>query len=63
MWLDLRNYKTDRLKRSLDARHAKYTVARILSPVIVKLIGILSNIYPIFYIDLLRPASQDLLLG
>lgn len=35
VWLDLRNYKTNRPKKSLDARHAKYTVSEVLSPVSV----------------------------
>jgi hypothetical protein len=55
----LRNYKTNRPKRSLDVRHAKYTVAEVLSLVLVRLSGIPSNIYPIFYTDLLRPVSGD----
>jgi hypothetical protein len=63
VWLDLRNYKTNRPKRSLDARHAKYTVAEVLSPVSVRLSGIPSNIHPVFHTDLLRPASGDRLPG
>jgi hypothetical protein len=49
----------NRLKRSLDARHAKYIVAEVLSLVSVRLLGIPSNIYPVFYTDLLRPVSGD----
>ena len=63
MWLDLRNYRTDRPKKSLDARHAKYTVAEVLSPVSVRLTGIPGDIHPVFHTDLLRPASQDPLPG
>ena len=63
VWLDLRNYKTDRPKRSLDAKHAKYTVAEVLSPVSVRLSGIPKNIHPVFHTDLLRLASQDRLPG
>ena len=63
VWLDLRNYKTDRPKRSLDSKHAKYTVAEVLSPVSVRLSGIPSDIHPVFHTDLLRPASRDPLPG
>lgn len=47
----------------MDARHAKYTVSEVLSPVLVRLSGIPSNIYLVFHIDLLRPASKDRLPG
>ena len=63
VWLDLRNYQTNRPKRSLDAKHAKYTVAEVLSPVSVRLSGIPSNIHPVFHTDLIRLASQDPLPG
>ena len=63
VWLDLRNYHTTRPKRSLDAKHAKYTVAEVLSPVSIRLSGIPKNIHPVFHPDLLRPASQDPLPG
>jgi len=57
VWLDLRNYKTNRPKRSLNAKHAKYTVAKVLSPVSVRLSGFPSDIHPVFHTDLLRLAS------
>lgn len=63
VWLDLRNYRTSRPKKSLDAKHAKYTVDKVLSPVSVRLSGIPGNIHPVFHTDLLRPAAQDPLYG
>jgi len=63
VWLDLRNYQTNRPKRSLDAKHAKYTVSRVFSPALVELTGIPSGICRTFHTDLLRPASQDPLPG
>ncbi|CZT53498.1 uncharacterized protein RSE6_15101 [Rhynchosporium secalis] len=50
-------------KRSLDTKHAKYTVEEVLSPLSVRLSGIPENIHPVFYTDLLRPASNDPLIG
>jgi transposase InsO family protein len=63
VWLDLRNYGTTQPKKSLSAKHGKYTVAEVLSPVSVRLSGIPSNIHPVFHPNLLRPASQDPLPG
>jgi hypothetical protein len=63
VWLDLRNYRTTRPKKSLDAKHAKYTVADVLSPVSVRISGIPGDIHPVFHTDLLRPASSDPLPG
>ena len=63
VWLDLRNYQTERPKRSLAERHAKYTVSEVLSPVSVRLTGIPRDIHPVFHTDLLRPASEDPLPG
>ena len=63
VWLDLRNYHTTRPKRSLDAKHAKYTVSEVLSPVSVRLTGMPKNIHPVFHTDLLRLASDDRLPG
>lgn len=63
VWLNLKNYRTDRLKRSLDFKHAKYTVAEVLTPVTVRLSGIPRGIETVFHTDLLRLASRDPLFG
>jgi hypothetical protein len=63
VWLDLRNYRTSRPKKSLDAKHAKYTVAEVLSPASVRLTGLPNEIHPVFHTDLLRLASRDPLPG
>lgn len=63
VWLDLRNYGTTQPKRSLAAKHGKYTVSEVLSPVAIRLSGIPSNIHPVFHPDKLRPASNDPLPG
>lgn len=63
VWLDLRNYTTDRPKRSLDYKHAKYTVSDVLSPLSIRLQGIPRGIHPVFHPDLLRLAEDSPLPG
>ena len=63
VWLDTRNYKTDRPKRSLDFKHAKYWVAEVISPTSVRLGGITGDIEKTFHTDLLRRAPEDPLVG
>ncbi|KAL9530810.1 hypothetical protein SMMN14_05532, partial [Sphaerulina musiva] len=55
--LDLRNYTIVRPKKSLDTKYTKYIVEKVLLLVSVRLSGIPSNIYLVFYTDLLRPAA------
>jgi hypothetical protein len=59
VWLNLRNYTTDRPKKKLDYRQAKYTVTEVISPLSIRLGGIPSNIHPIFYPNLLKLALRD----
>jgi hypothetical protein len=63
VWLDLRSYTSDHPKKKLGIRHAKYTVAEVMSPLSIKLKGIPREINPLFHPDLLRLASQDPLPG
>jgi hypothetical protein len=63
VWLDLRNYTSDRPKKKLDIKHAKFTVAEVISPLSIRLQGIPSGIHPVFHPDLLRLASRDPLPG
>ena len=59
VWLNLRNYTTDRPMKKLDIRQAKYTVAEVISPLSIRLEGIPSAIHPVFHPDLLKLASRD----
>lgn len=63
VWLDLRNYTTDRPKRSLDFKNAKYTVAEVISPLSVRLSGIPRGIQKKFHPDLLKLVPSDPLPG
>jgi hypothetical protein len=63
VWLDIRNYMTDRPKKKLDIKHSKYTVAKVHSPLAIELGGIPSRIQPVFHPSLLRLASNDPMPG
>jgi len=59
VWLDLRNYGSERPKKKLDARHAKYTVSEVISPLSIRLGGITSGIHAVYHPDLLRLCADD----
>ncbi len=60
VWLDLRNIVTDRPSKKFDWLYVIYRVKRIVSFYSVEL-DVLSGIYPVFYVDFLRPVAGDLL--
>jgi hypothetical protein len=57
VWLDLRNIRTDRKSKKLDAKHAKFTVTKVIGSHSFELN--IKNVHPVFHSDLLRPASDD----
>ncbi|QSS72061.1 hypothetical protein I7I50_03115 [Histoplasma capsulatum G186AR] len=58
VWLDLKNIKTDRPSRTLDYRHAKYTVTEVLGTHDYRL-NTPPGIHDVFHTNLLRPAAED----
>jgi len=58
VWLDLRNIRTDRLSKKLDARHAKYTVLEKIGSHAYRL-NTPAGIHNVFHTMLLRPAADD----
>lgn len=58
VWLDLRNIRTDRPNKKLDARHAKYTVLERVGSHAYRL-DTPAGIHNVFHTMLLRPAADD----
>ena len=63
VWLDLRNFGSQREKKKLDWLHAKFTVRRVLSPQVVELEGLPTGADTTFNVDLLRRAANDPMPG
>lgn len=62
MWLSLENIRTQRPNQSLDHRHAKYTVLKVLGSHNYRL-DTPPGIHNVFHTRLLRPAGTDPLPG
>jgi hypothetical protein len=62
VWLSLKNIRTTRQSKKLDAKQAKYTVIKIVGTYSYRLDTPL-GIHNVFYSQLLRPASYDPLLS
>ena len=62
VWLYLKNIHTDWPNKKLDWKNAKFTIIKLISTHTVWL-DTPPGIYPIFHVDLLRPASTDPLLS
>ena len=58
VWLDLRNVKTQRPCKKLDARSAKYTITEAISGSAYRL-DTPPGIHNVFSVSLLRPAASD----
>ena len=58
VWLDLRNIKTNRPSKKLDARHAKFTVLEKIGSHAYRL-DTPTGIHNVFHTYLLRPAADD----
>jgi len=58
VWLDLRNIKTNRPSKKLDARHAKFTVLEKIGSHAYRL-DTPPGIHNVFQTYLLRPAADD----
>jgi len=59
VWLDLRNFKTDRPCKKLADKHAQFTVTKVISGSAYQLDTPLSARHNVFHVSLLRPVAQD----
>ncbi|KAM4057343.1 integrase core domain-containing protein [Hirsutella rhossiliensis] len=59
VWLDLRNYASERPKKKFDWLHAKYTISKVLDPYTVELADLPRGCYNRFHVDQLRRAGTD----
>ena len=62
MWLDLRNYSTDRPSKKLDVKNAQFKVTQVVSPHTYWL-DTPRNIHNVFHVSLLRPVANNPLLS
>jgi transposase InsO family protein len=58
VWLDLRNVRTDRPSRKLDAQHAKFTVLEAIGSHAYRL-DTPPGVHNVFHVSLLRPAASN----
>jgi hypothetical protein len=58
VWLNLKNIRTDRTTKKLDAKHAKFTVTEVIGSHSYRL-DTPPGIHNVFHSQLLRPASSD----
>ncbi|XP_044715338.1 integrase core domain-containing protein [Hirsutella rhossiliensis] len=63
VWLDLRNYASERPKKKFDWLHAKYTISKVLDPYTVELADLPRGCYNRFHVDQLRRAGTDPMPG
>ncbi len=58
VWLDLRNYSTDRPSKKLDAKNACFKITQVVSPHAYRL-DTPGGIHNVFHVSLLRPAANN----
>lgn len=58
VWLDMRNYRSQRPSKKLDALHQKYEVIKVASPYVVEL-SVPEGIYPRFHVDQLKRVRNN----